>query len=101
MLANAIAFEEAGVSREDLKQAVGRDGGTIIGRGIVFQAPIERRLSEEDGELFFKSYGRLIGDYNAGRLDPERVNHLKQQNDVSSKVDLIRRSLRERGKNSS
>jgi len=39
MLANVIAFEEAGVSLKELKQAVGRDGGTIIGRGVVFQTP--------------------------------------------------------------
>jgi hypothetical protein len=42
MLANVIAFEEAGVPLHELKQALGRDGGIIIGQGVVFQTPIER-----------------------------------------------------------
>lgn len=37
LLTNVIAFEDATVPREELKQAVERDGGTVIGRGVVFQ----------------------------------------------------------------
>jgi hypothetical protein len=33
ILAHVIAFEEAGVPLKELKQAVGRDGETIIGGG--------------------------------------------------------------------
>ncbi len=46
MLANVIAFEKAGVPLRELKQAVERDGGTIIGRGVMFQTPIEQHLSD-------------------------------------------------------
>jgi predicted N-formylglutamate amidohydrolase len=101
ILSNVIAFEEAGVSRQELKQAVGRDGGTIIGRGIVLRTPIERRLSEEDGKLLFECYSRLIDDYNVGRLAPERINRLKERNNVSSKVGMIHESLRKRRKRGS
>jgi hypothetical protein len=94
MLANVIAFEEAGVPRQELKQAVGRDGGTIIGRGIVFQTPIERRLSEEDGEFLVQTYSKLIGDYNAGWLSSERIDRIKEHNNVRAKVGMIRRNLR-------
>ena len=96
MLANVIAFEEAGVPWQDLKQIVGRDGGTIIGRGVVFQRPIAQRLSEEDGELLFRVYSELAADYNAGRLDAERIDRVKQQNNVRAKAGMIRSNLRMR-----
>ena len=92
--ANVIAFEEAGVPRHELTQAVGRDGGTVIGRGMVLQTPIERHLSEEDGKVLFSTYSKLIGDYNVGQLDSGRVNQIKERNNVSAKVGVIRQNLR-------
>jgi hypothetical protein len=94
ILANVIAFEEAGVPQQELTQAVGRDGGTVIGRGVVLQTPIERYLTEQDGKLLFRTYSKLIGDYNVGRLGSERVNHIKERNNVSTKVDVIRKKRR-------
>jgi hypothetical protein len=35
MLANVIAFEEAGAPLKELTQAVGRDGGSIMSKGVV------------------------------------------------------------------
>jgi len=60
MLANVIAFEEAGVPLKELKQAVGRDGGAIIGRGVVFQTPIQERLSEADAKQLLERYSKLV-----------------------------------------
>jgi hypothetical protein len=71
-----IACEVAGIPRQELTQMVGRDGGPVIGKGLVFQTPIEQCLSEEDDELFSMSFSKLIGDYNAGRSDPERIKRL-------------------------
>jgi hypothetical protein len=95
MLANVIAFEEAGVPLQELKQSVGRDGGMIIGRGVVLQTPIERHLSDEDAKSLIERYSELLGDYNAGRLDRHLINNLKLRNNVSAKVGIIRSSLRE------
>jgi hypothetical protein len=77
ILANVLAFEEAGVPQLELKQAVGRDGGTVIGRGVVLQTPIERHLAEEDDKLLFRTYTKLIGDYNVARLDPRGVKQIR------------------------
>jgi hypothetical protein len=97
ILANVIAFDEAGVPRRVLKQIVGPDGGTIIGREMIFQTPVERRLSDEDGRLLFEAYRELVENYDAGRLDSNRVNHLKDQNNVPVKVAAIRVTLSEGG----
>jgi hypothetical protein len=97
MLANVIAFEEAGVPLQELKQSVGRDGGMIIGRGVILQTPIEQLLSDEHAKALIESYSVLLGNYNAGRLEREHINNLKLRNNVSTKVGMIRRTLRERG----
>lgn len=91
MLANVIAFEEAGVPLKELKQAVGRDGGAIMGRGLVFQTPIQEHLSENDARQLIERYSKLVGDYNADRLSSEHIDHIKEQNNVGTKVGMIRR----------
>ncbi len=96
LLANVIAFEQAGVPLKELKQAVGRDGGTIIGQGVVFQTPIQEPLSDEDAALLAERYSKLISDYSKGELDRGLINNVKLRNKVSSKVSMIRGSLRER-----
>ena len=90
ILANVIAFDEAGVPRRELKQMVGPDGGTIIGRGMIFQTPVEERLSDKDGRLLFETYRELVGVYDAGRLDSDHVDRIKKRNDVPRKANVIR-----------
>ncbi len=94
MLANVIAFEEAGVPLKELKQAVGRDGGTIVGRGVVFQTPIQQRLSENDARQLIERYSKLVGEYSKGQLDRDLINNAKLRNNVPSKVGMIRSNLR-------
>ena len=98
MLANVIAFEEAGVPLKDLKQAVGRDGGTIIGRGVIFQTPIQERLSEDDAGQLIERYSKLVGGYSKGQLDRDLINNIKLRNGVSLKISLIRSNLRKQGR---
>ncbi len=95
ILANVIAFDEAGVPRGELRQIVGPDGGTIIGRGMIFQTPVQERLSDEDGRLLFETYREVVGDYDAGRLDSDRVDRIKERNDVPQKANVIRKTLSE------
>ena len=33
-------------------------------------------------------------DYNTGHLDKERIHHIKEQNNVRTKVSIVRRNLR-------
>ncbi len=96
MLANVIAFEEAGVPLKELKQAVGRDGGTIVGRGVVFRTPIQERLSEDDARQLIERYSKLVGEYSKGQLDRDLINNAKLRNNVSSKIGMIRSNLRQR-----
>lgn len=96
MLANVMAFEEAGVPLKDLKQALGRDGGIIVGRGVVFRTPIEERLSDRDAREFVKRYSGLVSEYSKNRLDHGFLDNVKLRNGVSSKVSMIRASLRKR-----
>ena len=98
MLANVIAFEDAGVSLRELQQAVGRDGGTIIGRGVVFHTPIQKHLSEEDARQLIERYSKLVGEYSEGQLDRDLINNVKLRNDVASKVGVIRGNLRNHGR---
>jgi hypothetical protein len=97
MLANVIAFVEAGVPLDELKQAVGRDGGTIIGRGVVLQTPIANHLSEDDARQLIERYSKLVGEYSKGQLDHDLINNIKLHNGVSSKVAFLRRTFREAG----
>ncbi len=94
MLANVIAFEEAGVPLKELKQAVGRDGGTIVGRGVVFRTPIQEHLSEDDARQLIERYSKLVGEYSKGQLDRDLINNAKLRNNVPSKVGMIRSNLR-------
>ncbi len=94
MLANVIAFEEAGVPLKELKQAVGSDGGTIVGRGVVFRTPIQERLTEDDAKRLIERYSTLVGEYSKGQLNRDLINNLKLRNNVSSKIVMIRGSLR-------
>ncbi len=98
MLANVIAFEEAGVPLKELKQAVGRGGGTIVGRGVVFQTPIQGRLSEDDARQLIERYSKLVGDYSKGQLDRDLINNAKLRNNVSSKIGMIRSNLQRRSR---
>ena len=95
MLANVIAFEEAGIPLKELNQAVGRDGGTIMGRGVVFQTPIQERPSEADARQLIERYSKLVGAYSKGQLDRDLINNVKLRNDVSFKIGMIRSNLRE------
>jgi hypothetical protein len=92
MLANVLPFEAAGVPLRELKQAVGRDGGTIIGRGVVFQTPIQNRLSEDDAKQLIERYSTLVADYSKGQLDRQLINNVKLRNNVSTKINMIRSS---------
>jgi len=96
MLANVIAFEEAGIPLKELQQAVGRDGGTIIGRGVIFQTPIADRLTEDDARELIERYSKLVGDYSKGQLDRDLIHDVRLQNDVSSKIGVIRDNLQQR-----
>lgn len=94
MLAIVIAFEKASVPREELQYSVGRDGGMVVGRGIVYQTPVAEYLSEEDGEFLFNSNSELIGEYDKGRLKREQIDIIKMRNRSSKKAYEIRRTLR-------
>jgi hypothetical protein len=98
MLANVIAFEEAGVPLKELKQAVGRGGGTVIGRGVVFQTPIANRLTEDDTRELIERYSKLVGDYSKGQLDRDLIHDIRFRNNVSTKVGIIRNSLRKQSR---
>ena len=58
---------------------------------------MEQHFSDEDAKSLIGSYSELLGNYNAGRLDRDRINNLKLRNNVSTKAGMIRRTLRERG----
>ena len=98
MLANVVAFEEAGVPLKELKQAVGRDGGTIFGRGVVFRTPVQERLSEDDAGQLIERYSKLVDEYSKSQLDRDFINNIKLRNDVSSKIGVIRSNLRKQGR---
>ena len=94
ILANVIAFEEAGVPRCDLKHYVSPEGGAVLARGMLFQTPTRKRLSEEEWHVLLDTYAELVGNYFVGSLDPDRVNRIRERNHVPKKAWLIRARLR-------
>jgi hypothetical protein len=98
ILANMIAFEEAGVPLKELKQAEGRDGGAILGRGVVFQTPTQEHLSHDGARQLIERYSELVGDYSKGQLDRDLIKNIKLRNDVSSRIGIIRSNLRKLGR---
>ena len=69
-----------------------------MGRGVVFQTPIEKRLSEDYAKQLIERYSKLVGDYSKGQLDRDLINNVKLRNDVSFKIGVIRSKLREQGR---
>jgi hypothetical protein len=81
------------VPLQELKESVGRDGGMIIGRGVVIHTPIQEHLSEEDARQLIERYSKLVGEYSKGQLDRNLIHNIKLRNDVSSRVSMIRNNL--------
>ncbi len=97
ILANVIAFEEVGVPLRELEHHLARDGGMLLGRGMLFHTPVDPPLSKEHGRMFFETYRRLLEVYVSGRLDPARMNRLRELNIVPDKVSIMRETLRKQG----
>jgi LPS O-antigen subunit length determinant protein (WzzB/FepE family) len=66
-----------------------------MGRGVVFQTPIQERPSEADARQLIERYSKLVGAYSKGQLDRDLINNVKLRNDVSFKIGMIRSNLRE------
>src|SRR5882724_6236804 len=94
ILANLIAFDEAGIPRKEVQMIVGPDGGTLIGGGAMFQTPVTKRLSDEEGRQLFDKYAEILKQYDAGLLSAERIRNIRNRNNVSKKIDAIRQSNR-------
>lgn len=93
ILANLIAFHRAGIKRDDIKIIVGRDGGTVIGGGAMFQTPVERKLSEEDGKELFAHFRFILMKWEKGEIPDDRIEQICAKNRVDHKVTVIRGSL--------
>ena len=97
VLANVIALELAGVPRDEIKMVVGRDGGTVIGAGAMFQTPLVTPLSTEQGKVLYDEFAQLFTDYRQGSLDAEQLAQIRGRNNVDNKIDAIRQSLESQG----
>ena len=93
VLANVIVLEEAGVPQGDIKMVVGRDGGTVVGGGAIFQTPLERPLSQEQGKALFDAFSALYSRYRQGHVDAGQLDRIRERHNVGSKVETVRQSL--------
>ena len=94
ILANLMVFDVAGISRKDVTMIVGVDGGTIIGGGAMFQTPVTKKLSEEDGKILFDRYADLLKQYDAGLLPANRITDIRKRSNFEHKLKSIRQSNR-------
>jgi hypothetical protein len=92
ILANVIACETAGIARSDVKMMVGKGGGMVAGAGMLFETPVTAKLSEEHGRQLFQTFGRLLAEYEAGRLSAEQLAAIQERHNVAHKVDAIRQA---------
>ena len=90
ILANVIACELAGIPRGNIKMVVGQDGGTVMGDGMVFQTPVTQRLTDEHGRQLFNAFARINADYEAGRIPEEKLEEIRERNNVANKIQAIR-----------
>ncbi|MDP9437186.1 MAG: hypothetical protein M3P49_00315 [Actinomycetota bacterium] len=64
---------------------------------MVFRTPVQERLSDDDAGRLIERYSELVGEYGRGQLDRDLIN-AKLRNNVSSKVGMIRTTLRKRNR---
>ena len=93
VLANVIVLEEAGVPQRDIKMVVGRDGGTVVVGGAMFQTPLERQLSQEQGKALFEAFSELYARYRQGNVEAGQLDRIRERNNIDSKVETVRQSL--------
>ena len=89
ILANLIAFDRAGIPRSDVEQIIGKDGGTLIGGGAMFQTPVETTMSDEEGRALFDSYKALLEAYDRGEIAESVIADLTDRNNTQRKVDML------------
>ena len=95
ILANLIAFHRAGIKPEEIQLVVGCDGGTVIGGGAMFQTPVERKLTEEEGKELFNFFHFLLTKYESGELSTDQIRLICENNRVDHKINVIKKSLRD------
>jgi hypothetical protein len=91
VLANVMALEVNGVSRERMKIIVGEDGGTVLVGEFLFQTPIEKKLSKADGLRLFEAFRELLKKYDEGNIDKGRIMEIQEKNNFTHKREVIRK----------
>jgi hypothetical protein len=94
ILANVMVFDVVNISRKEITMIVGTDGGTIIGGGAMFQTPVTKKLSEEDGRALFDTYAALLKQYDAGLLTTDKIKEIRERNNFEHKITSIQKSNR-------
>jgi len=93
ILANLIAFDRAGIPRGQIQQIIGREGGGLIGGGAMFQTPVLRPLTQEQGKQLFDVYRRLLEAYDRGEIPEAVIADITERNNTANKTELIRKQL--------
>ncbi|MDQ1257594.1 MAG: hypothetical protein QG656_2200 [Candidatus Hydrogenedentes bacterium] len=60
VLTSIMALEACGVPRDRMEIIVGEDGGTVIVGDMIFQTPIENKLTKEEGRRLFNVFKNLL-----------------------------------------
>lgn len=69
VLTHIMALEACGVQRDRMEIFIGEDGGTIKAGQLLFQTPIENKLSKDEGLRFFEVFKDLLARYDEKALD--------------------------------
>ena len=93
ILANLIAFHRAGIPQHDIKLVVGKDGGTVIGGGAVFQTPVTKKLTDAEGKELFNHFKFLLEKFEKKEIDEDRIHEICAKNRVDHKISVIKKSL--------
>lgn len=93
ILDNLIAFDRAGIARNEIDQIIGRDGGTLIGGGAMLQTPLIEPMTEDQGRKLFDAYASLLNSYDRGEIPESIINEITEAGNTVKKVEMIKRSL--------
>lgn len=92
ILTNLMVLDTIGIPRDNVKQLIASDGVSLIGGGMELQIPISPKLTKEVGQRLFKIYSKLLEEYDAGHIQPERIRLIRERNGFDHKVAAAKQS---------
>jgi len=91
ILTHVMALEACGISRDRMEIVVGEDGGMVRAGELLFQTPIENKLTKAEGVRLFNVFKDLLKQYDDKALEESYLLEVKARNRYDHKCSVIRK----------